>query len=215
MTSGSSFSAKREPGDDVSPIAPYGVPDNEVPAVLALERVIGASAGVVFFLAGMRVYSNGIEFDLEARLRPGASIGEADGIYALLPDFHGPHGTPADRLLLGVEFADGRRASSIGVADSGIGLRSNGSSGGGRSAHATYFLSPLPPPGDVRIVCALPGAGIDETVTVIDGAAILEAAGRVRELWPWEPERHEPRRPVRPVVPAGGWFTSFADPEGS
>ena len=51
--------------------------------------------------------------------------------------------------------------------------------------------------------------GIEETVTVLDADEILAAAGRVRELWPWEPERHEPRRPRSPVLPDGSWFMAL------
>ena len=192
------------------PPGPYGSPDNEVPAVLAVEKVLAASDDLVFYVAGMRVYSTGLEFDLEARLRPGARIGDEEGVYALLTDVHGPRGTRGERLLLGVEFADGRRGSNVeGVTDTGVSLRPSGSSGGGRSAQATYFLSPLPPPGPIRIVCALPGAGIEETVSVLDAEEILEAAGRVRALWPWEPERYEPRRPRPPALPDGSWFLAF------
>jgi len=195
------------------PEGPYGRPDNEVPAVLVIDKVLVASDDLVCYLAGMRVYSTGVEFDLEARLRPGAQVGDAARLYEMLTDFYGSHGVQDERLLVGVEFADGRRGANLdGVADRGVSLRPSGSSGGGRSAQATYFLSPLPPPGEVRIVCALPGAGIDETVTVLDAEEILAAAARVRELWPWEPERHEPRRPRPPAMPDGSWFRSFGDP---
>jgi len=65
----------------------------------------------------------------------------------------------------------------------------------------------------VRLYCAWPGAGIEETVAVLDGGLLREAASRVRELWPWEPERYEePSRPLPPVLPAGGWFAAHSKP---
>ncbi|MCA1982285.1 hypothetical protein [Nocardioides nematodiphilus] len=215
MTRGTSFSVARGPDDaDAVPPVRYGAPDNEVPAVLAVEKVLGASDDLVIFLAGMRVYSNGLEFELEARLRPGARLGDRAGIWEVLTEYHSPGRPAGQRALLGVQFADGRRGSNVeGVADGGVSLGSSRSGGGPRAAQATYFLSPLPPPGELRIICALPGAGIDETVTVVDAEEILAAAARVRELWPWEPERHDLRRPSPPAFPDGSWFSSSAQPE--
>lgn len=188
-------------------IAPSGLgrpPDNEVPAVLAIEKVLGATEDVAFFLAGMRVYSTGVEFEVEARLRPGARIGDEDRIWEVLSGHRS-----RERVLLGVEFADGRRGSNLGAGEVRLcSTRSGGSTG---SAEATYFCAPLPPPGELRFYCALPVAGIAETVTVLDAGLILEAAGRVRELWPWEPERPERHRPAPPAVPGGGWFAALGE----
>lgn len=217
MTSGWSFTSRAgsgdgdDDGDEMTPSRPsYAAPDNEIPAVVATEKVLAASDDVVFFLAGIRVYTNGMEFELEARVRPGVRIGETAGVYELLSDCHAPRHGGGESLLLGVEYADARRGTNVqGIAHGGLTLAQHGSSGGGRGAHATYFLSPLPPPGEIRLVCALPSAGIEETVTVLDADEILAAAARVRELWPWEPERPEPYQPLPPRLPDGGWFATL------
>ena len=114
-------------------------------------------------------------------------------------------------MLVGVEFSDGRRGSTIAddlistPADAPM-LWSSGGQAGQRSASRTLFLSPLPPPGDLRLVCAWPAQGVRDTFTPLPGDRILEAARRVTLLWPWEPEGHEVAEPTYPEIPEGSWF---------
>jgi hypothetical protein len=190
---------------------PHGAPDNEVPVTVPLDRMLAATGDVAVYVAAMSVYSNGAAFTVEVRVRPRARIDALDDVWESV---HG-HARGADRLLLGVEFADGRRCSNLeGPFGSvgGVSLSPGGSSGSPRSASADWYLAPLPPPGELRLYCAWPGAGIEETVTVLDAGPILEAAGRVRELWPWESPVHDGRPVAKPEVPAAGWFASFAEP---
>ena len=84
-----------------------------------------------------------------------------------------------------------------------------GGGGSARSASASWFLSPLPPPQGFRIVCAWPARNLPETITEVAGAPIQEAALRARELWPWQPEDHE-QEPTPPVLPPDGWFAQHA-----
>ena len=73
-----------------------------------------------------------------------------------------------------------------------------------------YWLTPLPPPGDLVVVCAWPARGLVETQTVIAADLIAAGADRIVELWPWEPPAdHEPPPPSRgPDLPAGSWFAA-------
>lgn len=189
-------------------------PDNELPVPLAVSAVLGEADGVVVYLSGLRVYSNGVAFTLESRTSPDRAGDEPSSLYV---GGFGP-GWVADNPLLGVEYADGRRGFYLGTHggetagdDGTLSLRSGrGSGGGDGTSYSEMFLAPLPPGGPVRIICAWPSKGVEETATRLDGDQIVEAAGGVRELWPLQP----PRRPVYvrpplPELPAGGWFAEL------
>jgi len=174
---------------------------------LAIDAVLVGNDEVVVFISGVRAFSNGVEFSLEVRARH-VSTDERGDVFGL----HG-HAGPGDPLLLGIELSDGRRCTNVDpldLDDSDPSERPMLTPGGGsstaRSADFTLFLSPLPPPGDLRVVCAWPKRGLAETITVLSADDILEAARRARVLWPWEPEP-EPVWSVKPPeVPKDGWF---------
>lgn len=183
-------------------------PDNEVPAAVAFDALLVEADDLVVFLSGLRVYTTGVELSIELRARPSASEDEDDHLGRLL---HGRRGA-ADGLLLGIEFADGRTCSNLGTLAAQVPdertptLHSGGGGGSSRSAEASYFLSPLPPPGELRLVSALPGRGIPESTLSLPTEAILDAATRARVLWPWAPERRQKPGRRAPELPAGGWF---------
>jgi hypothetical protein len=192
-------------------------PDNEIPGSVAVDALLASSEDLVVFICGMSVYRDGVDFTVEVRARPGRMSGASLHEAMVWP------GAGEDRLLLGVEFDDGRRCTNVPrehpppsgttSADQPA-LWSSGSGGRLRTAYASWFLYPLPPPGDLRIICAWPAAGISETVTTLSADAILRAADRARELWPWEPEPTvvEPE-PGPPDIPAGGWFAEDRPPD--
>lgn len=102
------------------------------------------------------------------------------------------HGEQHDQLLLGVEYADGRTGSNLSGFRVGLDLQLDpstpilmpgGGGGGERSADVSYYLSPLPPPGPLRIITAWPSRGVAETVTEVPAGPLIEAATRVRVLW--------------------------------
>ncbi len=65
------------------------------------------------------------------------------------------------------------------------------------------WLSPLPPPGPVTMVCRWPEFDIDETKVTLDGAA----AGSVAiELWPPETSEEPAHEPPTKLLPDDGWF---------
>ena len=186
-------------------------PDNEIPGSVAIEALLASTADLVVFMSGMRVFRRGIEFTTEVRARPGQARADDLG-----RDIHGD-GSSGDRLLLGVEFADGRRCTNVGgrheidyrAPEDQPQLWPLGGSGGGRTASMSWFLSPLPPPGGFRIICAWPGRNVPETISEVAGEPIIQAAGRAQELWPWEPDVHD-REPTPPVIPEEGWFAEHA-----
>lgn len=183
-------------------------PDNEVPGSVGQEVLLVRTDEVAVFVSSMRAYRNGVDFTLEVRARHGVVDGSHD-----VGD--GLHGTIDDQVLFGVEFSDGRsctlhagRAGARSVTSDDPVLRCGGGGAGTRTADMDLFLSPLPPPGDLRFVCAWPVRGIPESTVVVPAEQILRAAGRAQELWPWEPEPEPFYRSVRPPVPEGGWFAT-------
>jgi len=120
-----------------------------------------------------------------------------------------------DRLLLGIEYPDGRRASTrTDMRMRGPGamtdreqlvLVQQGGGGGAHSVDQSYWVAPLPPDGPVTVVLAWPGFGMPESRTTLDGAAILAAASHSQRLWPPQPATESPEPP--PVArPSSGWF---------
>ncbi len=180
-------------------------PDNEVPVALGWSVVLGRSDDVAVALIGARVYSTGVRLGIDVRARHGSR----DQHRELHSAVTGRHGAgPA--LLLGVAFADGRTATTVGRragTDGAPTLTPGGSSGGNRSVDASFFLAPLPPAGPLTVVCAWPEWGVAETTTVLDGDEVQAAARRVQVLWPPEPEVHlAPEPPPLPDLPPGSWF---------
>jgi hypothetical protein len=179
-------------------------PENEVPVSVAFDAVLVSTEDLAVYVSGLRVFGNGVDFALElrARRREADRHGELHEVL---------HGRRRSQLLVGVEFSDGRRCSNVGLrlleahGDEPT-LWPGGGGGGGRTADLSLFLSPLPPPGELRLVTAWPGQGIPDTVTLLPTEEILDAADRVTELWPWEPEVHEATPPERPEVPDDSWF---------
>lgn len=188
-------------------------PDNEMPGSVALDVVLASTADLAVYVSAMSVFRQGLEFTTEVRVRPG--LAEGDGAERLSTDLHG-HRFSGNLLLLGVEFADGRRCANIwrsrmdpATHDRQPHLWSGGGSGGGRSASKSWFLIPLPPPDGFRIICAWPAWDVPETITEVAGGPIHQAAQRARELWPWQPERSD-LTPQPPVIPQVGWFAEHA-----
>ena len=187
-------------------------PENEVPAAVAVSAVLGRTDAAAVSLTGVQVFSTGLSFELGLRCRPeAAELLEGRNVGDLLWG-HGGRGAP---LLIGVQFSDGRRASNVpgeelftgpAAADSVL-LHQAGGGGGQLSADQSWWLSPLPPDGPLRIVVRCDVLGLDETVTELDGTAIRAAAAGVVTLWPWvSPQAVQPPEPPALDLPAGSWF---------
>jgi hypothetical protein len=97
---------------------------------------------------------------------------------------------PPQLLRIGVQFADGRAATSILGHDRPVSgpimdpLRGGGHGGRGESRfHQGYWISPLPPPGLVSLVCEWPALQIAVVCQQIDARVILDAADRARAMF--------------------------------
>lgn len=209
-----------EPHDRVPSTPPAwaaGPPENEVPVPVAAHAVLARTADLAVALVGGHVYSTGVELDLVVRRRRDDAA--APDLFSLVEGYGHRHGVNAapDRLLLGVELADGSVATNAGpepVHDDSPRLGDRGGHGGGRGVDKTLWLTPVPPDGDVVVVCACEALGIPETRAVIPAAALVGARDRVVTLWPVEPraEAQEPARaPLR--LPSGGWFERVLGPQ--
>lgn len=166
-------------------------PDNELPGSVAVDAVLASNEDLVIFICGLSVYRHGMDLTVEVRARPGRSVAHPEGLLAEV----GGHGAGWSPMLLGVEFSDGRSCGNLEMSQAAVRDTSKeqprlvfeSAIGDDRSASTSWFLSPLPPPGDLRIVCAWPSHGVPETTTTLPTEPILHAAARARELWRWQP----------------------------
>jgi hypothetical protein len=60
----------------------------------------------------------------------------------------------------------------------------HGGGGGGRRWDQDYWVSPLPPRGDLTFACEWPAKGVSFRRVDIDAGEILEAVPRAQNLWP-------------------------------
>jgi hypothetical protein len=190
-------------------------PVNEIPVSVPLDLLLGRTDDIAVAITGARVYANGVECTLALRARSARRHGR---------QFHEMAGTMTradqpDRLLLGFEYADGRTVTSLGdwsaylAADAFDDTPTLTWGGGGASgcvADYQFFLAPIPPPGDLVVMCAWPAFELPESRAVVDATPITEMARRPTVLWP---EPSEPPAGVDmapPDLPAGSWFSGAA-----
>lgn len=192
-------------------------PENEFPAGAGLTSLFARTGDAAVGITHVEAFSTGFAFTLAVRLRR-----PHPGLFMLISG----HGRPGvaevpvqRRLLLGLEYADGRRASTLDdrrlrgprpeLDDRQLVLTQEGGGGGDQSVDQRYWVSPLPSAGPVTFVLAWAAFGMPESRTVVDGSAILAAAERSQPLWPPQPAEDPPEPPPAPR-PSTGWF---ADPE--
>jgi hypothetical protein len=108
---------------------------------------------------------------------------------------HGPplmmFGAPDENgMRLGVAYPDGRKwqggrefPPGPRTEPSAPNVWFSGGGGGGKHYAQRLWLWPLPPEGPVTFALSWRAAGIDETVTVIDGAIFRAAADEAEQLW--------------------------------
>lgn len=185
-----------------------GPPPATIPAVLPVERVLAQTADVAVTIAALHVYPAGLELELVTFARPDADEATGDGFDPMLFHHHRPRGELSDDVLrIGVQFADGRKATNLTPGwspsppeDGGLVLRPGGGGGGGDRYSQSFWLWPLPAEGPVTIVCEWPARGIPVTRSDIDGDAVRAAAGRAQVVFP---DDHLPAEP--PLDPGAGW----------
>jgi hypothetical protein len=201
-------------GDDGDHLSRYQAPENEVPAVVPISTVLARTDSSALVLTGVQVFSTGIGFTVTLRCLPEALPADEVDLGGLM--WRGRPGHPTE-LLVGVEFADGRRASNLPDRDpfpapdgpEALVLTQGSGSGQQLSVEQEWWLSPLPPAGPLRVVVRCDLLGLPEAAVELDGAAIRAAAAGVVVLWPWvPPSATEPPPPPAPDLPADSWFAT-------
>jgi hypothetical protein len=182
-------------------------PENEIPVAVPLNTLLARTADAAVALTGLQVYSSGVSFDLAFRVRSPLEPAHL-GLSGLVFE----RGPSSGRFLLGIELADGRRASNVHGREGSPDVVFN--AGGGRghelSVDQSWWLHPLPPEGPLRFVLGCAALGIAETSTVVDGTVIRPAAADVVTLWPWSPPDHDRPPPPVPDLPPGSWFSDLS-----
>jgi hypothetical protein len=175
-----------EPDDDLGPqwLQP---PWRLLGSPVALALVIGQSDSAIVAVQNALVYPQGLEFQFDIRCL------DEDLIHDLFRLEHRRKGSPPDEFLrLGVEFANGRRATNVdgigGVAhrvdEDGATLHPLGGSGTFRRLERRMWLHPLPDKNPFTFVCEWPAVGISLSRTELDVKPLIEATARTVELWP-------------------------------
>jgi hypothetical protein len=192
-------------------------PDHEFPAGVGPYVLLGHTDDAAVGLTRLEAFSTGFQFTLAVRVRQPRPEFARGGLYRLISSHVHPgvEVRPEDRLLLGIEYSDGRRASTLSdMRMHGPGamtdrdllvLVQHGGGGGELSVDQPYWVAPLPPEGPVTVVLAWPGFGIPESRTTLDGATIRAAASHSQTLWPPQPVIEPPEPPPTPR-PSSGWF---------
>ena len=162
---------------------------------------MGAGSTVVL-VEGLRCYPAGLVLRLLVQLRERGR----EARRRVLVQLDVTHGRgqlalslPPGGLRWGVELADGRRVTTVDDY-SGWNARPDGAEDGwlpdrpvlqglarptawGGAWSRDVWLWPLPPPGPLRLVCAWPDRGIEETSTTVDAGPLRAAATGATAYW--------------------------------
>ena len=141
-------------------------------------------------LVELVAYSRGIGGRFTVRRRGGDREGFTHPMHPFMRrGLAGAPELPPDLLRFGVEFADGRRATTIerprpSLDESPeIVLMQRGGGGGDGNWEFGFWIWPLPPEGPLTFAVEWPAEGVELTTCQIDSAPFLEAAARSEELW--------------------------------
>jgi len=191
-------------------------PDNEVGWVVPVSVVLARTPDVALALTHLTAFTTGVALTLAVRLRVAPDGLPPGELYQRISPYPGLGADldPDQRLLLGVEYADGRTATNLRsggwpaapVDDDEPVLAPEGGGGSELSVDNGFWLSPVPPDGPFAVVCAWGAFGIRETTLVIEHADLATASTRSTTLWAVPPVHHPPAPAREPRLPTTGWF---------
>lgn len=187
-----------------------GKPSNEIGAPVPLRLILGRSERVAVALVGATAYSTGAAMTLSVRRRHRADPEEFEDFEFYGDPFGSPFGHPLRRrrgggelppeiLRFGVQFSDGRKATTLGDRlpwegraegqDEGVTspmLLPGGGGGSDGEWESQFWLWPLPPPGPLTFAVEWPSEQIELTKHEVDAALLIEASNLSEKLWPGE-----------------------------
>jgi len=164
-----------------------------------LRLVLARNKEVAVAVGGVTAYSTGIALTLAVRSRRNM----IEDIYE--DPFGSPFGhlmrhrrhggdLPPEILRFGVQFSDGRKATTMGEAlpragsdgeePAGPVLTPGGGGGGGGDYESDFWLWPLPPPGPVTFAVEWPAREIELSKQQVDASVFIDASKHSEELWP-------------------------------
>lgn len=172
----------------------FGPPEGTLPGVIPLELVLARSDRAAVCITRLEGYPTGFAFELLVMMarRDGADDLLDPLMFRMHHHARGAGGMPDEMLRVGVQFADGGKATNTSgfhhepEPPRGPVLHPAGGGGGGGSWHQSEWVWPLPPPGPLAFVCEWPAAGIPLTRHEIDAQVILDAASRATVIFPDE-----------------------------
>ncbi len=171
-----------------------GPPEETLPGVVALELLLAQSRKAAIYITHLDAYPSGFEFELKVVAAAGAE-------YEFDLDLFGRHWPrvgekrdelPPRLLRIGLQFADGGKATSISgppyrpdeTPSGPVMWALSGSGGGGASWRQGYWVWPLPPRGELELVCEWPSGEIPLTRARLDAQLVIDAAVRAQLLFP-------------------------------
>jgi hypothetical protein len=167
----------------------FGPPQGTLPGVVALERIVAHNAKVAVCISSIAAYPTGFEFEFLTMTTGGNPAADPMMFHHHRQQQGAGSGIPPELLRLGVQFADGSKATNIrGFVDeasppAGPVMHPCGGGGGGGSWRQTQWVWPLPPPGVVAFVCEWPAMGVALTRSEVDAQTILDAAARAQVIF--------------------------------
>jgi hypothetical protein len=177
-----------EPEREYRPPPWIAPPRNVLGSAVPLQLMLARTEGVAVLVAGATAYPTGVEFMVLVRRRGKFRTALEEpplGFHHRLRSE-----IPEEVLRFGVQFADGRKATSLGSfprphdqEPSHPVLIQHGGGGGGGQWNFGFWLYPLPPAGPLAFVCEWPSEGIELTRREIDAEIVREPAGRAEVLW--------------------------------
>jgi hypothetical protein len=176
-----------EPEREYFPPPWVAPPANVLGGIVQMQLTLVRNESLAVAVMDARAYPTGLEFTVSVRRRrKGRTRLEAPPLWWDRP-LRGE--IPPELLRFGVQFADGRKATSLTFPHrpdeepSGPVLAPRSGSGGGAQWDHGFWLYPLPPSGPLAFVCEWPSEGIELTRQEVDAEVVREAAGRAEVLW--------------------------------
>jgi hypothetical protein len=162
-----------------------GAPDNELGVSVPLRVPLVRTDTLAILVDQVVAYTTGFSFRLSGRSHPDRTLSDRG-----FRDLFHPEVDGMDRLLIGIQFADGGKATNVGHRhptssdDVGPVLIGGGGGGGGGRFDFSFWVWPLPPEGPLTFVCRWDGEGVELTSAEVDAAAIRAASAHSERLWP-------------------------------